>query len=60
MYKELIGELAKNIKHAVPQKPAALSEIQEAEEIVGCRFPAELRALLTEMKGDPGISVGKL
>ena len=52
MYKELINELAKNIKHAGPQKPAAFSEIQEAEEIVGCRFPAELRALLTEMNGD--------
>ena len=43
MYKELISELSKDIKYAVPQKPAALSEIREAEEIVGCRFPAELR-----------------
>ena len=52
MYKELISELSKDIKHAVPQKPAALSEIREAEEIVGCRFPAELREMLLEMNGD--------
>lgn len=52
MYRERINELAKNVKHAVPGKPATLSEIKEAEEIVGCRFPAELRELLTEMNGD--------
>ena len=51
MSKELISELSKDIKHAVPQKPAALSEIREAEEIVGCRFPAELREMLMEMNG---------
>ena len=52
MYKELINELSKDSGRAVPQKPAALSEIREAEEIVGCCFPAELRELLTEMNGD--------
>ena len=52
MYRELINEVANNVKHAVPGKPATLSEIKEAEEIVGCRFPAELRELLTEMNGD--------
>lgn len=46
MYKELITECAKDNKWTKIQKPATITEIQEAEKIVGYQFPDELKLLL--------------
>ncbi|PWL49591.1 MAG: hypothetical protein DBY36_07565 [Clostridiales bacterium] len=52
MYRELIEACSQNIEWVRIQKPASAAQIQEAEEAVGCRFPAELKALLSELNGD--------
>lgn len=52
MYKELLEACSQNVKWVQIQEPAAAAQIQEAEEAVGCRFPTELKALLSELSGD--------
>lgn len=52
MYKELILECSKDIKWTRIQSPATITEIQEAENIVGYIFPIELKQMLSELNGD--------
>ncbi len=49
MYKELVLECSEGRARIQIQEPATLSEIQEAEKVVGYKFPEELKALLLEM-----------
>ncbi len=52
MYKELVVECSEGMARVQIQEPATLSEIQEAEKVVGYNFPDELKELLLEMNGD--------
>ncbi len=52
MYKELILKLSKKNKWVKIQPPCSDSKIDQAEEVVGYRFPRELRELLRELNGD--------
>lgn len=52
MYKELIQNLSQNITWVDIQPPCPEAEIEQAEQVVGCAFPAELKALLRELNGD--------
>lgn len=52
MYKELVLECSEGRAKIQIQEPATLSEIQEAEKVVGYNFPEELKELLLEMNGD--------
>lgn len=52
MYKELILECSKNNQWTKIQKPATITEIQEAEKTVGYQFPNDLKQLLLELNGD--------
>lgn len=52
MFKELITECAKDNRWTRLQKPATITEIQEAENTVGYRFPDDLKQLLLELNGD--------
>lgn len=52
MYKELVLVCSEGRAKIQIQEPATLSEIQEAEKVVGYKFPEELKALLLEMNGD--------
>ena len=52
MYKELVLECSDGRAKIQIQEPATLSEIQEAEKVVGYNFPDELKELLLEMNGD--------
>lgn len=52
MYKELILEASNGKAEIQIQKPATLSDIKQAENVVGYNFPDELKKLLLEMNGD--------
>lgn len=52
MYKELILECSQGKARIQVQKPAILSDIKQAENVVGYSFPEELKKLLLEMNGD--------
>ena len=52
MYKELILEASNGKAEIQIQKPATLSDIKQAENMVGYNFPDELKKLLLEMNGD--------
>ncbi len=52
MYKELLLKLTKDNKWVKIQPPCPEDGIVEAEGVIGCRFPSELRALLSELNGD--------
>ena len=52
MYSELIRRLSQGRSRAEVQPPASPGDVRRAEEAVGHPFPAELRALLSEMNGD--------
>lgn len=52
MYKELIKECSKDNQWTKIQKPATITEIQEAQHTVGYQFPDDLKHLLLELNGD--------
>lgn len=52
MYKELILESSNGKAEIQIQKPATLSDIKQAENVVGYNFPDKLKKLLLEMNGD--------
>lgn len=52
MYRELIQELTMENPWVAIQPPCSNSEIAQAEKVVGCLFPPELRNLLRELNGD--------
>ena len=52
MYRELLAQCAEGFENFRMELGASPEIIRQAEQAVGCRFPAELRALLTELNGD--------
>lgn len=52
MYRELIGDLAKENNWVKIQPPCPVEEIRRAEQVAGYPFPKELRELLQEANGD--------
>ena len=52
MYKETVTSLTKGNEWVKIQPPCPQKDIDNAEKAVGCRFPSELKALLSEMNGD--------
>lgn len=52
MYKELVLKCSVGQASVKVQQPATVSEIQEAENVVGYNFPDDLKKLLLEMNGD--------
>lgn len=52
MYRELIEQYSQGNKWVKIQAAATKTQIETAEQIVGFRFPSELKDLLTELNGD--------
>lgn len=52
MYRELISELSKNINWVSLQPPCPEPELEQAQQVVGCTFPEELKDCLRETNGD--------
>ena len=52
MYRELILKLAQGNEWVKLQPPCPEAKIEAAEKTVGCRFPEELKDLLSELNGD--------